>query len=227
LKPAVSGESFAEYTLDYGDTWHPLAGYRVLADRLGIRIDQPNLADIFLPDADDPITGNFFAMLADLQTQADVWVRLTCCVSAPHRNIAHPDRRITAGTVFAQAAFHDRGPYAQRRTVVDGSRFAGGQYAADLVSVEEAEELIDSAAEAIQDAAEDRLIEGSLPIEWPDEPLYLGDRISRIAGLEVPLGVNTGPARRYPRIVGRTLLLTPQTYSMTLLLDTYRKAAVI
>ena len=223
-----SADSFAEYSLDEGDTWQPLVGYKVLPDRLGIRIDQPNLADILPADGDEE-TGNFFYALADVP--ANVQVRLTCSIASPHRRTAWPAARAGAGSIFGQTQLFDRGSAYQLRHVCWSSTF---YEEAGYLSDESSEgdhtavpAAADADAERLQDCLEDRFLEGSVPIEWPEEPIYLGDRLTSIEGLGVDLGANAGLARRYPRVVARTLLLTPQTHQLVLTLDTYRKAGAV
>jgi hypothetical protein len=223
--PGIGGEVYGEYSLDGGETWLPLPGFSVLHDYVGLRITQANLADIFPPDAEDPVEDNFFAALAAVDPSG-VMVQLTATIAAPDRNVAEVFRRHAAGTAFATQGWVDVQSLAQVRVVVPGSRFAEGGYLADVVTQDEAAVEIAAKAVAAQDLAEDRLIEAACTIEWPDEPIYLGDRISGIAGIDVGFGVNAGVAMRYPRVIGRVLNLDENTWSMTLHLDTDRKTGI-
>ncbi|HUU58551.1 MAG TPA: hypothetical protein VMZ50_03320, partial [Phycisphaerae bacterium] len=184
---ARSAGSYAEFTIDGGTNWYPLANYRVLPRRVGLWISAANPAGILPPGEADP-ANNLFAKLID--SPANVKVRLTCTIEGPVRNIVSPARRSTAGTPFSQKAWFDRGAAGDVRVRSPSSRFHGSALPAHEQTVEQAEAELAAIARRIQDAAEDRLIEASLPIEWPDEPLYLTDQVTRIEGIEYDLATN-------------------------------------
>jgi len=66
-----------------------------------------------------------------------------------------------------------------------------------------------------------------MTIEWIDPDINLGDRITRIGGIEVDLRTGAGAATRSPRVVCRTFRLTTDTGQMELTLDTERKQPVL
>jgi len=214
-------ESLLEFTIDNGANWYPLKGYKILPGRLGVYLTVANLAGI-VPDGGDEIASNLFRRLLD--APASVRMRLTCSIEAPDRVVSAPGRRGTAGTCFAQSAWIDRG--AARPTRV---RAASSSYASSGLSADTADGSADleTVAAAIQDLNEDRFIEASLPIEWVDPAIQIGDLIGRIGGIEVDLKSNCGPADRYPRVIGRAFLLTANTYQTVLTLDTERQAGAL
>jgi len=214
-------EAVAEFTLDAGANWHPLTGFRLLPGRLGLWISKRNLASI-VPPATAPDAASLIDVL--LATPASVGVRLTCSIEAPTRCAAGPARRNSAGTCFGQSAWIDRGARAQTRTVAASSIFSGSSLPAD--TADGAAELA-AVARLIQDLNEDRLVEASLPVEWPSAEIALGDRVRRIVGIDVDLRTNCGASARYPRVVGRRFMLTPGTYQTHLVLDTDRKGGVL
>lgn len=215
------------------ETWYDLAGcVRIFPDRLGAYISVDNLASILPILKTDPVYNpppnlrstnvfmdNFFAMLKGVGIQ----MRMTCVVESPARNMLIPKRRATAGTAFATTDWFDREQLGQVRLQMPSSSLAG-QGDPDVTLESEA---IAQAAGRIQDANEDRSIEASITLEWPDPTVNLTDCIERIAGIAVDLGTNSGPARRFPRVVGRAFDFTPEGYNTALQLDTFRKAGLI
>lgn len=220
---ASTAERLVEITFDGGTNWYPLSGYKVLPDRLGVWISTKNLAALTKPGGNQS-TENLFYMLAN--SPASVKLRLTCTVAGPNRNIVTPERRSSAGTMFSQSAFYDRGALGQARTIAAGSRFSGASLAADTVTETDADAALAKLASSVQDFAEDRSIEAAIPIEWPDPAIEIGYQITEIRGIAYPLRTSAGAAKRYPRVVGRTLLLTPDSYATQLTLDTDRKAGL-
>ena len=219
-------ETFLELSWDGGAHWHGMWGYELLDDRLGVRLTMENLAGVVRPpvDADDlpdPITENLFYKLLELPCY--IRMRLTVCVAGPSRNVVAPARREAAGTSFATVAWFDRQTAGQRRIRPAGARLEVAGLEAD--TADGTAELTD-AAEAVQDACEGRLLEASLPIEWMEDA-RVTDVVERIAGLEYDLAVNAGKARLAPRVVGRLLNFTPETYTMALTLSTDRKAGIV
>lgn len=201
-----------------------LGDFQLLPDRLGIRLTAANLHSIVREstgpdDQPDLETWNLFFTLATWPM--NVLILLTCCIAEPNRHVITPARRPQAGTRFTTAAWNDRGAVGEVRRRAESSPLSDqpGDTAdgAELTAV----------AEAIQSLGEDRHIEAGLAIEWPDEDLELTDQITRIDGLGYSLAINSGAAKRYPRIVGITHLLTAETYSMQLVLDTERQMGVI
>jgi len=219
---AASVDSYLELSVDGGTNWYGLTGYKVLPDRLGVYLTAANLADIAIGGGD-----NLFKRLKD--DAANVKLRLTCTVAGPHRNSVIPDARTTAGTHFEATGFFDLGSLGTSKKRADSSRFGGLGVtgpAADETGTDWLARLTAVAAK-IQDVAEDRLIEASLPIEWPDPTVWLCDQIARIEGIEYDLQTNAGAAVLAPRVVQRTFLLRPETYCMQITLDTCRKAGAI
>ncbi|HUX16360.1 MAG TPA: hypothetical protein VMW52_07785, partial [Phycisphaerae bacterium] len=199
-------------------------GYRILPDRLGVRLTDANLAAVSHAGAGPARWGHTFldSLLAD---PGKVRLRLTCSVASPERGIAWPAARTYPGTAFATGEFVDRGGAGAVRDVAESSVLlfpsAYGTFEAD--GADDAADLAAMAA-AIQDEHERRTIEASLPIAWPDEPIGLTDRIARIDGIDVEL--STDPARA-PRVVNVTKLLRPEAYGMHLTLGSYRKAPIL
>ncbi len=219
---AASVDSYLELTVDGGTNWYGLTGYKVLPDRLGVYLTTANLADIVLGGGD-----NFFVRLTD--DGANVKLRLTCTVAGPHRSSVVPDARITAGTHFAQTAFFDLGSLGTEKKRSESSRFYGLGAAGPAADETGTDYLayLTAAAAKIQDIAEDRLIEASLPIEWPDPSIWLTDQVERIEGIEYDLQTNAGAGKLAPRVVQRTFLLRAETYCTQITLDTDRKAGLI
>lgn len=227
LTNGASRQTYVEVSFDAGTTWQPLTGCSVLPDRLAIRITQANLAQIKVISASsgaNKYQDNLFYRLAN--DAANVKVRLTCTIVSPLRIYHCPARRTTAGTIFGQGRLFDRGQAGQVRSVSASSRFYGLGLPADEVTFDAADLTIKSIAQQIQDAAEDRFIEASLPVEWVDPPVRVGDVIERINGINYDLKVNCGPRKVSPRVIGYTHLLTPESYSTQIVLDTDRKAGM-
>jgi hypothetical protein len=216
---SISGETWLDYSLDAGTNWYSMRdGFSVLPDRLGVRLTRDNLADIG-HNITGHYTGGLFKQLIADATQ--VQMRLTCTIAGPVRNVAAPARRVSAGTIFKTGAVIDRSALGQTRVNVST---ATADY--DVAGATELARLTAAAAEA-QITGEARSIEASLPIEWPDEDLQLTDCITTIDGIAYSLQTNVGATALYPRIVGRTLHLTPDNWQMTLVLDTHRRSGVI
>ena len=218
---------YLEVSIDGGSNWYYMLGFRPLRDRLGVYLNAANLGGYVVPGGDARLAADtlFYHLATD---GGNVKMRLTCTVAVPYRSAACPARRATAGTRFDTVRVFDRGTAGQVRRRASGSRFyySGGGTMLPADESDGGQELAKIAA-AIQTSEEDRLIEANLPIEWPDEDIRLTDVVTRIDGIGYALGTNAGPARRYPRVVGITRLLTPDTYSMSLILDTYRKAGIV
>lgn len=216
-------EHYVEYTIDGGSNWYALGGNqcRVPEGAMGVFITAANLAAIY-PDGGNQQTDNLFQKLID--ATASVKVRLTCCVASPHRSYCVAERRSTAGTEFSQAAYFDRGVEGAFRVRAASSRFYGTD-----VPAAEADETASLAAAAagLQDINEDRYIEAGMTIEWIAPDISLGDRITRIGGIEVDLRTGSGAATRSPRVVCRTFRLAADTLQTELTLDTERKQPVL
>jgi len=204
--------SILQVSFDSGTTWTEISDYTLAPNRIGVRLTCENLASIvpFTVTA-GPVTDNLFAKL--VSAPATVKMRLICTVIGPNRNMAITTPDDGEVTRFALAQWFDRGAYGQiRRRCSDVlTNWADEADGAEL-------ELL---RQKITEALRHGQIEASLPIEWPDEPIALGHRIGGID----PLGWDFGP--QYPRVVGRTIFLTPDTWSMTLTLDTDRFAGVL
>ena len=214
---------WVEVSFDGGTNWQPLTGCRALPGRLGVYITTPNLADIQVAGEDiDPLMDNLFARLVN--DAANVKVRMTCCVASPERNAVRPDRAPTAGTCFDQAELFDMGATGQIRIRAASSRFFGGGVSAD--EADGTSELTRVAAD-IRAVCEDRYLEGSIPVEWVWPEVRIGDEVRKIGGIEYPLAINAGPAKRYPRVVAYRHHLRPEQWSTIITLDTDRKAGLI
>lgn len=215
-------EALLQWSLDAGATWQAFPGrWRLLADRVGVYVDEPNLAAVRW--AGGTVAQNLFEAL-DAEP-ANVRMRLSCSIASPERAVAAPERRSTAGTGFLAGAAFDRGAAGAVRKVANSAwGLFDPQPEADLA--DEADELM-RVARGIQDAAEDRAVEASLALEWPETGVGLGDRIDRIAGIEVPLAQNAGPASRYPRVIAIEYGLTEGQYDTQLTLETERKAGAL
>lgn len=222
-KTAAGLEQYIEYTIDGGSNWYAFGGNqcRVLDGTLGVYITAANLAGIY-PDGGSQQTDNLFQKLID--APASVKVRLTCCVASPHRTYYTPERRPAAGTAFEQSAFFDRSAEGELRVLAASSRFYGGGAAAD--EADQTARLTEVAA-GLQDINEDRFIEAGMTIEWIAPDINLGDRVTRIGGIEVDLRTGSGAATRSPRVVCRTFRLAADTYQTELTLDTQRKQPVL
>ncbi|MDD4891361.1 MAG: hypothetical protein PHU85_15680 [Phycisphaerae bacterium] len=231
-------ETFVEFSIDSGVTWHHLTcGAQIPHGRLGVYINQHNLSAI-VPPGGDKTADNLMQML--MTTPATVEMRLTCSVASPFRNILAAQRRVTAGTVFATAAWFEREKLGQVRTRAASSRFAATDLPADTMTASAkvsaarahwdwsgplARTLSAAAAEA-QDANEDRFIEGSFTLEWIEPDAELTNVVKKIGGINVDLGANAGASKRYPRVVGRVYHLAGNTQQTELILDTDRQMAV-
>ena len=224
---AGSGDVVVEMTLDAGNTWFSVSEYDVLPDRVGIRLTMENPKSLLKPKAVDPAKDNYWTILAE--TPSNVRMRMTCSIALPVRAWAWPAANAgSAGTAFETMAFLDKGSAGGFRYRASSSilKDSGGTVnASDEQSMSESNVLMQT-ARRVQGASEGRLIEGNMAIEWPDEDIHLGDCIAKINGIEYSLGSNAGPAKIFPRVVGRTLHLTADTMNMSLLLDTDRKAGI-
>jgi len=154
--------------------------------------------------------------------------RLTCCVESPYRAIVQPDRLPAAGTCFPATGWYDRAAAGGARRRAADSRFAGSSGSENLPADETdpADPSLRLAAERIRAVCQDRYVEANLPIEWVEPCIRLGDQVTAIRGINVPLAVNAGSAVRGPRVVGYRHMLTPETYQTQLTLDTDRKTGV-
>lgn len=216
-----------EISYDGGTTWVAMDGYRVLHDRLAIWLSDEHMG-LYIKPGGNPKAPNqadsLFYALAN--TPANVLMRMTCSVVAPYRRYQQASVASGGGTAFATRRFFDRGTAGQVRRVSTGSRFAGSGLPQDTASTAASQAALGTIANAIAATVGRRLIEASLPIEWPDEDLYLTDQVTRIDGIELDLSTAQQAVSVYPRIVGRDLFLTRDTWSMTLLLDTDRQAGI-
>ena len=194
-----------------------LEGWELVPGRLAVRLTPVNLASIQRNDfvGFDPTSNLFAYLLAGNHAS----IRLTCSVAAPQRNIVTPKRRSTSGTSFDQGAWYDRGEGGQIRKVHYSSRYRGTGHADEV----DGTNWLKAIAGNLQEAMEDRTIEADIPVEWPDDEPALTDVITRIEGIEYDLAINAGGARRFPRVIARTLLLTPETYAMHVTVGTDRK----
>jgi len=215
---------YVEISFDSGTTWQHVTGVTPARDRLAVRLTAANLAEIVRADkATDWKSWCLFKRLVD--APSTVKMRLTCTVASPERAVSASVTR-PGGSVFDMTGFFDRGDLSEERTVASSSRFSGLGLAADETA-SAAEADLTRAAGLIADANAGRYIEASVPIEWADAEISLGDRIERIEGIDVALGTNVGPAAQYPRVIAIERNLTPETYNTVLTLDTDRKAGVV
>jgi len=214
-------DEYIEISFDSGTTWQPIQG-QVAPGRLAVRLTAANLAGIVKAGESETWTWNLFRRLLD--APATVQMRLTCTIAGPDRNVVD-DTPTGGGSVFAMGRFFDRGNLGETREVATSSRFHSQGLSADITSSSDVG--LTRAAEKIRAAHAGRLIEGSLPIEWPDTEISLTDQITRITGIEVDLATCVGAARRYPRVIGITRHLTRETYNTVLDLDTERKAGLV
>ena len=214
----------AYWSPDGGANHYELKGYHVQRDRLGIYITQANLADIRYGDKKDKATKNFFAALVADYTKVRVYLR--CTVASLTRGLHIAARRTSAGTQFSTARALDRGQAGGVRTIKPDPSSPWYAKTSGAASTDDSDRL-SSIAQAVQDAAEDRTIEASLELPWPETAISLGDRIERIAGIDYKLAVNSGAALRFPRVVRLILNLTPETYDTQICLDTDRQAGVV
>lgn len=216
------GEIYVEYTLDDGSNWYPLEGCRALRGRLGVYLTVANLAGI-VPGAtgqQDVATKNFLYVLAD--SPSDVQVRLTCTVAAPQREYLTMGQTWLAGTRFGTGAYVDRGAADGVRTVATGSAFGGAAYGADIALP--GAELYDAGVAMQADAAPSAM-QANLPLEWPEEPVYLADRIAEIGGIGYSLD-RAPPAEIFPRVVQRTIGLVQTGWYLALALEHTRLAGI-
>jgi hypothetical protein len=214
----------AYWSPDGGTNHYELKGFRVERDGLGIYITQSNLADIRYGDKADKATKNFFAALVADYTKVRVFLR--CTVASPTRGLHVASRRTSAGTQFSTARAIDRGQVGGMRTIKPDPNSPWYARCSGAASTDDSGKL-SSIAQAVQDAAEDRSIEASLELPWPETAISLGDRVERIAGIDYKLGTNNGAAIRYPRVVRLILNLTPESYDTQICLDTDRQAGVV
>lgn len=212
---------YVEISFDSGTTWQPIEA-ALMPGRLAVRLQQANLAQVAAAGQAERWNWNLFARLA--VAPATVRMRLTCTIAGPDRNMAD-QTPTTGGSIFEMSGFFERSELGQSRSVASCSRFFGQGLSADQTAGSVAD--LTRAAEKVTAAHAQRLIEASVPIEWPDEEIALGDEITRITGIESDLGTMIGALWRYPRVVGITRNLTPGTYSMVLDLDTERKAGSV
>ncbi len=242
-------QAFAQWSIDGGISWWPFKGsHTILQGRLGLYINQENLFGITPNNPlGDKYDDNFMSVL-----QADpamLKMRITCSVQAPLRNVLAASARATAGTKFLQGAWFDREQLGQIRYRSPASVFAQPEFMGMGIGAFLPADTADGAspprnrfgqsvvaqggfttlpavAAYIQDANEDRFVEGSITMETLRPDIALLSSVRQIAGINVPLGVNSGASVRYPRVVQRILRLTKETWQTELILDTDRQAAV-
>ncbi len=221
--PAHSGvQYFVEFTVDNGTSWYRLKGTHVFPDRLAVYLTVDNLAAIY-PDGGAVGTDDLYTKLKE--GASNVKVRLTCCITSPHRRIAAPARRATAGTAFATAYWFDKGKTGQVRQRLSGTRFASAGIPANTAAETT---RLDDIAVKLQDLNEDKLLEASLTIEWIEaDDAQLCMVVKKIGGIGVDLSTNAGAARRYPRIVRRQFNLDPERIQTILTVDTHRQSPVV
>jgi len=209
-----------EMSIDNGDNWFVLTGYRVLPDRLGIYIDEANLADLG-PKGEVSAADNLFQQLDDDPSQ--VSVRMTCTIASPHRALVSPAATGECPTAFASVEWFERETLGQVRVRASSSQFTGSGLAVD-----EADGTADleAAAEEIQRVAQARALEGRIGVEWPTESVALGDTVEKIDGIDYWMFSTEGPSARRPRIVGIDRHLAADAYSMDIHLDTDRQMPV-
>jgi len=214
------------WTPDDGETTYELRGAHVDPERLAVYLTQPNLAGIRYGDTTDKATHNFFYHL--INDWATTKVFLICTIASPHRCRFSAARRTSAGTAFTTSRLFDRGQVGGLRRILAGNKSPWYQQGSSAGGdeVDDTDQLARIAG-AIQDAAGDRTIEASFELPWPEPDLSLGDRIDRIAGIDYKLGINTGAAARFPRIVRLVYNLTPETYDTQIVLDTDRRAGIV
>jgi len=212
--------AFVEISYDAGVTYHPLTACRVLPDRLAVIITAPNLAAIWKKDEEPDYGHNYLASLLDDATK--VKMRLTCTIAAPARAICRPAIRIaSAATVFSTAAWMDRGPLGQVRTVAESSRL--DSLGLDTDAANGTAHLTDAAGK-VQDALERSEIETALALEWPDQEVHLTDVVQKLAGVEYSFQTNKGASPVYPRVVAIQRAFTTAGWGMGITLGTDRKA---
>ena len=221
---SARGTVYVELSWDSGTTWRHFTGYAVQRGRLAVWLSADNLAGILRPGADpaDAATENLFYWLVN--SGSYVKFRITCSVALPMRVRALPPRRDTAGTAFDSRLLYDAGAFGQHRHRASSSRFYGGDLEADEADGGAA---LMAAAKKLQAIVEGGMVEGQLSIEWPDEPIGLTDRIDRIDGIGYELKLNAGLQSSLPRVVGKIMLLTHDTYSMAVRLETDRGAGTL
>jgi len=210
--------AWAEYEIP-GYPRQRLEGFRVLSGRLGIYITQQDLAEIVPVTAGDKYVANFFQALIDAIADVHVW--LTCAIEGPHRMIEAAARSAQSGTAFTQTAAFDRGRHGRyQRSQANAPTLAG---VLSPVNLDDTVQLVRSATR-IREVAQDRAIEATIELPWPDDSIQIGDRIEKLKGLEYAFGVNAGKARRYPRVIGLTYNLSPANYNTQIVLETERQA---
>jgi hypothetical protein len=218
--PAIATpDVLVEWSYDLGTTWYVLDGAEIVPGRLAIYLPHRNLAAIVPQESDREADGRIDSLIAHLRDDY-VWVRITCCVAAPSRQSVSASRRAGAGTAFATSRVIDRGDLDAARI-----RSASSRYAASGVSADEASAGTNLVAQAtrIQDLNESRLVEAQIPLEWIEvDDVPLGGVVKKIAGIEVSLAANVGPAVKYPRIVARRWMLRPEAAQTILSLDVER-----
>jgi hypothetical protein len=195
-----------ELWMDGLNGWQPTGGFQVMADRLGIYINTENLAD--WEDHD---------MMTRLLDDPNAAFYLACEVASPQRKVLQATRRASAGTAFTTVAAFDRG--------ILNENIKGTAKSKDAVGAKWKEEYPIIAA-MVQDVCEDRMVEASFELPWPEVEISLGDRLEKIEGIEYSLRSNSGAASRWPRVVGIELNLDVDSYNTQYTLSTDRKMPV-
>ncbi len=203
--------------------WVGLPGCRILPDRLGVWLATPNLAAVVPPLTQPSHTNNLFWRCWGGTRPK---LRLTCSVISPYRSVAATKPTADAGSAFETTAVFDRGNLGG--SYIRGpSSVLGLHKLIEPVGSEASRDELKRTADMITAAVRYGSIEANLPIEWPDEDIALGDIITDIEGIEVPLTVGRGRDAPAPRVVGIMRDFTPQGYSMSITLDTDRKAGLV
>jgi len=215
-----------EFSFDSGATWQSIPCVIAnLSGEAGLRIDEPNLADI-LPKVPATISGgdldgvelNYWTSLADDSVNSRSFkdgnwhtrLRVTASVQMDQRlaSISYPTSR--SGSPFRQAAIYDfSSKYTLQQRCAASSLYSSGLPA---WNTDETDQLAGH-LEHLRDVNEDMSISGEFTLDrlWlydtVNNPEFaVGDSITRITGRGYDLSVSFGGGILYPEIIQITYL---------------------
>lgn len=205
---------------DFTGTWQavpPGRGWRLLPDRLGIRIDcedpdawNVGIATYTAADNDGVVAGNggivklVTSTTAPTDQNPTIFLRLTTVIEGDRRVSKPLPRRSTSPLKRSRFRFVDAtNAFGQQAIHISSPYFAGPQKGDVLMARDDAKAVAAYAAQA-QRASEVPPVEGTITIPWYTGAYEVGDQIGDVSGrdlsLEAGAGAEAGEGRRHPYV---------------------------